>query len=181
MLSDPCRECGLHAGRNNLVLYRGSPSARLMFIGEAPGRQEDLAGRPFVGDAGRLLDRMLAYLQLDPASQVYVCNVLKCRPPGNRDPLPEEVQACLPYLHAQIDLVRPELFVVLGRVAAAALGLLPRRAPLREVLGRWLEFRSRPAMVVYHPAYLLRNPTDKFRQAAFLDEIKGRLKGLWLL
>lgn len=180
MRAVPCRDCGLHATRTNLVLYRGNPLARIMLLGEAPGQQEDLTGQPFVGQAGKLLDRMLAYINLNPEQDVYITNILRCRPPQNRNPLLEEMEACLPYLQAQIDLVQPEVFVILGKVAAVALGLLPDKAPLKEVLGQWLHYQNRPAIVLYHPAYLLRNPYDKLRQAELLEMVATHLHNHWL-
>lgn len=180
MLAPPlCTDCKLHQSRKNIVLFRGSPSARLMFIGEGPGMNEDLTGKPFVGDAGQLLDRMLIYMSLTE-DNIYICNVVKCRPPGNRDPEPDEVEACLPYLQAQVELVQPELFVVMGKVAAVALGLLEKKDPLKKILGQWLTLYGRPALVIYHPAFLLRNAAKKHDQAVYLDMIVSHLQEQWL-
>ena len=132
-----------------------------MVIGEAPGAEEDRRGEPFVGRAGQLLDAMLRSIRLSRDSNVYIANILKSRPPGNRDPRPEEVAACLPYLMRQIELVRPKLLLALGRIAAQ--NLLSSDAPLARLRGRVHHFgeRNTPLVVTYHPAYLLRSPADK--------------------
>ena len=155
-----CVDCALHAKRNRTVFGVGGESADWMFVGEGPGADEDVQGEPFVGQAGKLLDNMLAAIKLDRAGKnVYICNVVKCRPPGNRNPEPEEALKCEPYLHRQIELVKPKLIVALGRVAA--LNLLAREASIASLRGRVLEYRGTPLIVTYHPAYLLRNLTDK--------------------
>ncbi|MCG5535850.1 uracil-DNA glycosylase [Ectothiorhodospira mobilis] len=149
----------LARSRNHTVFGTGDPGAQWMFIGEAPGAEEDQRGEPFVGRAGRLLDRMLAALGMDRGQGVYIANILKCRPPNNRDPRPEEAHACRPYLDRQIDLVRPRVLVALGRVAAQ--NLLDTAEPLGRLRGRILDYRGTPLVVTYHPAYLLRKPQDK--------------------
>ncbi|HUP95934.1 MAG TPA: uracil-DNA glycosylase [Burkholderiales bacterium] len=155
-----CVDCALHAKRNKTVFGVGGENADWMFVGEGPGADEDAQGEPFVGQAGKLLDNMLAAIKLDRTEKnVYICNVVKCRPPGNRNPEAEEALKCEPYLHRQIELVKPRLIVALGRVAA--LNLLAREASIASLRGRVLEYRGTPLIVTYHPAYLLRNLTDK--------------------
>jgi uracil-DNA glycosylase family 4 len=156
-----CTRCGLHAGRTQGVVGVGHPRADWMVIGEAPGAEEDRRGEPFVGRAGQLLDAMLRAIGLNRAENVYIANVLKSRPPNNRDPRPEEVAACLPYLRRQIELVRPRLLLAVGRIAAQ--NLLGTEESLSRLRGRVHRFGelNTPLIVTYHPAYLLRNPADK--------------------
>ncbi|MFP4079326.1 MAG: uracil-DNA glycosylase [Ectothiorhodospira sp.] len=155
-----CTLCtDLARSRSHTVFGTGDPGADWMFIGEAPGAEEDRRGEPFVGRAGRLLDRMLEALGMDRGQGVYIANILKCRPPENRDPRPEEARACRPYLDRQIALVRPRVLVALGRVAAQ--NLLDTQQPLGRLRGRVLDYRGIPLVVTYHPAYLLRKPQDK--------------------
>jgi len=156
-----CTRCSLHAGRTQGVLGVGNPQADWMVIGEAPGAEEDRRGEPFVGRAGQLLDAMLRAIGLNRAENVYIANVLKSRPPNNRDPRPEEVAACLPYLRRQIELVRPRLLLAVGRIAAQ--NLLATEESLSRLRGRVHRFGelNTPLVVTYHPAYLLRNPADK--------------------
>jgi DNA polymerase len=130
-----------------------------MFIGEGPGAEEDLQGEPFVGQAGKLLDNMLAAVDLKRGKNVYICNVVKCRPPGNRNPEPDEALKCEPFLQRQIELVKPRLIVALGRVAA--LNLLAREASIASLRRKVLQYKGTPLIVTYHPAYLLRNLADK--------------------
>ncbi|MEB3220677.1 MAG: uracil-DNA glycosylase [Candidatus Sericytochromatia bacterium] len=151
-----CQRCRLGATRTHAAVHRGNPTARLMLIGEGPGELEDRQGRPFVGPAGQLLDRILAAVDLDPARDVFICNVVKCRPPGNRVPEPDEVAACLPYLEEQIRLVDPAVFVFLGATALRA--CTGEARGITRLRGQWLTHRGRPAMAVFHPSYLLRNP-----------------------
>lgn len=153
-----CRKCGLAAGRSRLVFGAGNPGARLMIVGEAPGEEEDKRGEPFVGEAGRLLDSILAAIGFD-REEVYIANVLKCRPPHNRDPLPEETALCLPHLEGQIDRIRPRLILALGRFAAQS--LLSCADPLSRLRGAVHERAGVPVIVTYHPAALLRNPEWK--------------------
>lgn len=157
---DNCTACSLHTTRTNTVFADGSPDANWMFVGEAPGGEEDRQGIPFVGRAGQLLDAMLFALGLK-REQVCIANVLKCRPPGNRDPRGEEVQKCEPFLLRQIELVQPRVIVVLGRFAAHS--LLRTEAPIGKLRGRVCHYGDGniPLIVTYHPAYLLRNPADK--------------------
>ena len=148
-----CHLCPLGATRTNFVYGVGNPKADLMFIGEAPGAEEDLQGKPFVGRAGKLLDRILAAITLT-REEVYICNILKCRPPGNRDPLPEEMTKCFPYLREQVRLIHPKLICALGRIAAQA--LLQTTTPLGKLRLHWHEYEGVPLLVTYHPAALLR-------------------------
>jgi uracil-DNA glycosylase family 4 len=156
-----CTQCSLHAGRTQGVFGVGNPQADWMVIGEAPGAEEDRRGEPFVGRAGQLLDAMLRAIGLSRAQNVYIANVLKSRPPNNRDPRPEEVAACLPYLRRQIELVRPRLLLAVGRIAAQ--NLLATEESLSRLRGKVHRFGelNTPLVVTYHPAYLLRTPADK--------------------
>ena len=158
-----CPKCRLCQSRTQTVFGVGDPDARLMLIGEAPGAEEDARGDPFVGQAGRLLDAMLASIGVDRLHGVYIANVIKCRPPGNRNPQPDEVASCAPYLREQIALVQPAVLVLLGRFAAQT--LLRTTVPVGAHRGRVHRYqdgaRSVPAVVTFHPAYLLRNPVDK--------------------
>jgi uracil-DNA glycosylase family 4 len=153
-----CTRCALHKGRNKLVFADGSPTARLMFVGEGPGADEDAQGLPFVGRAGQLLNNMIAAMGLK-REEVYIANVVKCRPPGNRTPEPVEANTCSPFLFRQIDVVRPQVLVALG--ATAATYLLGMRQPLAGLRGRVHAFRGTQLIVTYHPAYLLRDPRQK--------------------
>lgn len=153
-----CTRCPLHAGRNQLVFADGDANARLLFVGEGPGADEDAQGLPFVGRAGQLLNNMISAMGLK-REQVYIANVVKCRPPQNRTPEPEEAHTCVPFLFRQIDVVRPEVIVALG--ATAATYLLGQRQPLAGLRGRVHSFRQTKLIVTYHPAYLLRDPRQK--------------------
>ena len=156
-----CTRCELHQTRKQGVFGVGDPNADWLIVGEAPGADEDRLGEPFVGQAGKLLDAMLAAIGLQRGRNVYIANVLKSRPPGNRDPKPEEVAACLPYLERQIELIRPKLIVALGRFAAQT--LLLTDTPISRLRGKLHEYHGVPLIVTYHPAYLLRTPADKAR------------------
>ncbi len=159
-----CRRCELGRTRTNLVFGVGNESADVMFIGEGPGEQEDLKGEPFVGPAGQLLDTMLKIIDLDRA-KVYIANIVKCRPPRNRDPLPDEQAACIGWLQRQIDLVRPRIIVFLGRIAAQA--FIKPDFRITQEHGRWFDVMGRPAMAMYHPSALLRDPSK--RPETFVD------------
>ena len=156
-----CKRCPLHATRTQGVFGVGPVRSDWLVIGEAPGAEEDRRGEPFVGAAGQLLDAMLRAIGLDRRSNVYIANILKSRPPGNRDPKPEEVAACLPYLVRQIDLLRPKIMLAVGRIAAQ--NLLATDTPLGRLRGQVHRFGelNTPLVVTYHPAYLLRTPADK--------------------
>lgn len=157
MIAD-CRKCRLCEGRTNTVPGEGDPRARLMCVGEGPGETEDQTGRPFVGRAGELLTQILTAIDL-PRESVYIANIVKCRPPQNRKPLPDEAAACLPYLHRQVALIRPRVLLALGSTAAE--WLLGVRKSLGELRGRVHRYGPIPLIVTYHPAALLRNPNWK--------------------
>ena len=156
-----CQNCGLAQTRTQTVFSRGSTQAKWMIIGEAPGEQEDKQGLPFVGPAGKLLDAMLHAVGLDREQDVLIANILKCRPPGNRNPQPAEIAACFSYLEAQIDCVKPAIIIALGRFAAQT--LLDTDSAISRLRGRVHRWRDIPLVVSYHPAYLLRNLPDKAR------------------
>ena len=167
-----CRRCGLCETRTNVVFGMGSPTAEVMFIGEGPGENEDLQGEPFVGRGGQLLDKMLAAVDLDRKTNVYIANIVKCRPPKNRDPLPEEQEACIGWLRNQVALIRPKIIVCLGRIAAMRI-IKPDMKITREH-GQFFEKNGTLMMATLHPAALLRNPNQK--PAAFEDFLKLREK-----
>ena len=156
---DACNACGLCKTRNRSVPGIGDARAEWMFIGEAPGAEEDARGEPFVGQAGRLLDNMLAAIGMSRQKNVYIANVLKCRPPGNRTPEPQEAAACRPYLERQIELIGPRLLIALGKSAASL--LLGTDASIASLRGRVHHYQGRPLIVTYHPAYLLRSLPEK--------------------
>jgi uracil-DNA glycosylase len=151
-----CHKCPLAAGRTHVVFGRGSPTARLVVVGEAPGGEEDRTGLPFVGPAGKLLDLLLLAAGFH-RDDVYICNVLKCRPPNNRDPRPEEVAQCAPYLHGQLEAIAPGAILAVGRFSAQTLA--DSDAPIGRLRGMVHSFRGVPVVATYHPAYLLRTPT----------------------
>jgi len=153
-----CRKCPLGEMRTNAVFGSGSMNARLMFVGEAPGHEEDAQGLPFVGEAGMLLTKIIEAMGLK-REDVYICNILKCRPPHNRNPLPEEISACMDYLYSQIELIKPKIICGLGKFASQT--LLKTEMPIGKLRGAWREYRGIKFMPTYHPAYLLRNPGDK--------------------
>ena len=159
-----CQKCPLGSTRTNFVFGVGNPQADIVFVGEAPGQQEDLKGEPFVGRAGKLLDKILAAVSLT-RNDIYICNVLKCRPPENRDPLPSEVDQCEPYLKAQLALINPKLIVALGRVAACT--ILKTKEPLKNLRNQTFKYEGIDLVVTYHPAALLRN--SNFKQPTWED------------
>ncbi len=162
-----CTRCPLHEGRRNIVFGDGNPEADLMFVGEGPGQNEDRQGLPFVGRAGELLTKMIeAGLEI-PRSEVYICNIVKCRPPGNRNPLPNEVATCREFLDGQIDAVRPEVIVALGKPASSL--LLGRDIAITRERGRWNEYRGIPVMPTFHPAFILRQYTAENRRLVWED------------
>jgi uracil-DNA glycosylase len=161
-----CQACGLCQSRRNTVFGVGDQQADWLIIGEAPGENEDLQGEPFVGQAGKLLDNMLRALGLDRQRGVYIANVLKCRPPGNRNPEPEEVARCEPYLRRQVELLKPKIILAMGRFAVQA--LLQTTEPIGRLRGRMHRYGDVPLVVTYHPAYLLRNLPDKAKAWADL-------------
>jgi len=173
LAASTCRRCGLCETRSRAVFASGDPRARLMLVGEAPGAEEDRQGLPFVGPAGELLNKILEAIGLR-RDEVYVANVVKCRPPGNREPQPDEVAACRYYLDSQIDLVRPALLVALGRVAGQS--LLGRDSSLARMRGDWHEVRGIPLRVTYHPAALLRNAAYKRPTWEDMQLVRDRLR-----
>lgn len=162
-----CTRCGLCEGRHSIVFGDGNPDAELMFIGEGPGEQEDQRGLPFVGRAGELLTQMIEKGMGIPRSEVYICNIVKCRPPRNRNPLPPEVAACRPYLDGQIRAVAPKVIITLGKPAAAL--LLDREVAITRLRGTWQEYQGIPLMPTLHPAYVLRQYTPENRRAVWQD------------
>ena len=166
-----CRNCVLCKIRNNTVFGEGDPHAKLMFIGEAPGRDEDIQGRPFVGKAGMLLDKMISAMQFS-REEVYIANIVKCRPPDNRAPAPEEVQCCIGYLKRQIELIQPEVIVLLGAVAVKY--LLNVTSGISRLRGRWLSYENIPVMATFHPAFLLRQESAKRETWNDLQQVMAR-------
>ena len=160
-----CQECSLGAKRNNFVFGVGDPNAELMLIGDAPRKEEDLEGEPFVGRAGKLLNKILAAINKNRLEGVYLANILKCRPPGNRDPLSSEVDKCEPYLLKQIELIKPKLIMALGKVSAKT--LLKNEIPMDKMRGTVYNYYGTPLKVTYHPDSLIRNPD--FRKSAWED------------
>jgi len=169
-----CKKCKLCEHRRSVVFGEGHPTPPVLFVGEAPGAVEDQTGRPFVGPAGQLLDRILQGAMGLPRSAVFIANVNKCRPPGNRDPEPDEVAACLPYLREQVRLLQPKVIVALGRVAAH--NLLGTQEPMRALRGRNLAYEGIPVVVTWHPAFLLRDPSHKAETWADIRRV-NRLLG----
>jgi uracil-DNA glycosylase len=169
-----CRACGLCEGRTRVVFGTGAANADLMFVGEGPGANEDRQGVPFVGAAGQLLDKIIKAIGMS-RDEVYIANVVKCRPPGNRDPLPEEVASCLPYLERQIALVRPKTLVALGRIAAQS--LLGNELSIARLRGQWHSFAGVPLRVTYHPAALLYNEALKRPTWEDMQQVRDRLAG----
>jgi DNA polymerase len=167
-----CTRCKLHKGRHKIVFGDGSAKAQLVFVGEGPGADEDAQGLPFVGRAGKLLTQMIEAMGLQ-RKDVYICNVVKCRPPENRAPEPDEVATCSPYLLRQIDVVQPKVIVCLGAVAAKT--LLQTNRGITQFRGQWLEWRGRKLMATYHPAYLLRNPNAKGEVWKDLQKVMAEL------
>lgn len=169
-----CNRCHLHKERQNIVFGVGNPEADLMFIGEGPGHDEDVQGIPFVGRAGQLLTKMIEAMGFS-RKDVYIANVVKCRPPNNRNPLPDEMEACLPFLKQQLIIVKPKMIVCLGKVAAHV--LLETQIPISKLRGTFKEFESITVMPTFHPAYLLRNPAMKRFAWDDLKKVMAVLKG----
>jgi DNA polymerase len=166
-----CRRCHLADKRTHVVFGEGDPQAKLMFVGEAPGMDEDISGRPFVGKAGQLLDKMINAMQFS-REEVYIANVVKCRPVGNRSPAPDEISKCIGCLHRQIELIRPEVIVVLGAVAAKA--LLATEDGISRMRGKWCSFENIPVMPTFHPAFLLRQESAKKEAWQDLQQVMAR-------
>jgi uracil-DNA glycosylase len=171
-----CVDCKLHEQRNRTVFGVGDPNAEWLFVGEGPGADEDQQGEPFVGQAGRLLDNMLAAIKLKRGENVYIANVVKCRPPGNRNPASDESGQCEPYLERQIELIRPRLIVALGKTAAV--NLIGRDASIASLRGKVHDYMGIPLIVTYHPAYLLRTLPDKAKAWADLCFAVATMQGL---
>jgi len=169
-----CTRCKLHKTRTNIVFGVGNPGARLMFVGEAPGEDEDLQGFPFVGKAGQLLTKMIEAMGLR-RDDVYICNTVKCRPPNNRNPEPDELLACEPFLKGQLGAVKPEAIVTLGKFAAQS--LLRESTPITRLRGQWRVYEGIPVMPTFHPAYLLRSSAEKGK---VWDDLKNVMKKLGL-
>ncbi len=167
-----CQRCALGATRTNLVFGTGNPNADLMFVGEAPGEQEDLSGIPFVGRGGQLLDKFLYAVDIE-RKDVYIANILKCRPPKNRDPLPEEEEACIDYLREQVRLIQPKVIVCLGRIAA--MKLIKPDFKITQEHGQWFEKNGYLMTAVFHPAALLRDPRKKEAMLEDMKRIKEKL------
>lgn len=162
----PCTRCELSEKRQHVVFGEGNPEARVVFVGEGPGADEDRTGRPFVGRAGELLTKMIEALEWQ-REDVFICNVVKCRPPGNRDPKPEEIATCHPFLQRQLEIIRPRVIVTLGKPATST--LLGRPVAITRLRGTWQEWNGIPLMPTFHPAYLLRQYTTQNRQAVWDD------------
>jgi uracil-DNA glycosylase family 4 len=162
-----CTRCPLSAGRSTIVFGDGNPDADILFVGEGPGAEEDKRGLPFVGRAGELLTRMIERGMGIPRSQVYICNIVKCRPPQNREPMPNEIAACRPFLDAQMDAVAPKVIVSLGRPATGL--LLGRDVSITRVRGVWHDYRGTPVMPTFHPAFVLRQYTEENRRLVWQD------------
>jgi len=167
-----CTKCRLAGGRTNVVFGVGNPSADLMFIGEAPGRDEDLKGEPFVGRAGQLLTDIIKAMKLS-REQVYIANVIKCRPPENRNPEPDELDACRPFIRRQVELIQPKVIVTLGKFGLQS--LLQKSYPISAVRGQWLDYDGIKLMPTYHPAYLLRTPAAKKDVWADMKKVMAEL------
>jgi DNA polymerase len=166
-----CKRCKLCNGRTQIVFGVGNPKAELVFVGEGPGADEDAQGVPFVGKAGQLLTKMIEAMQFR-RDEVYICNVVKCRPPNNRNPEPEEIEACEPFLKAQLAAIRPQVIVALGKFAAQT--LLRDSTPITRLRGQWRVYQGIPLMPTFHPAYLLRSPEEKGKAWADLQEVMKR-------
>jgi DNA polymerase len=170
-----CTRCKLHKTRTNIVFGVGNPAAELVFIGEAPGANEDLQGEPFVGDAGQLLTRMIVAMGFQ-REDVYIANILKCRPPGNRNPEPDEIESCEPFLKKQLASLQPKVIVALGKFAAQWLTGKPDAA-ISALRGKWHRYQGIPVMPTYHPAYLLRTPSAKRVVWEDLQQVMAELHG----
>jgi len=168
-----CRRCRLCEQRHTVVFGVGNPHARVMFVGEGPGAEEDARGEPFVGRAGQLLTDIITKGMGLRRSETYIANIVKCRPPGNREPLPDEVDTCLPFLEAQIQAIHPEVIVGLGKTAVQA--LLGSPVQITKVRGQWTNFRGIPLLPTFHPSYLLRNPAAKKDVWADIQQVMSRL------
>ncbi|MDP2981098.1 MAG: uracil-DNA glycosylase [Candidatus Omnitrophota bacterium] len=170
-----CQKCPLGKMRKNIVFGSVNINGKLMFVGEAPGHEEDIQGMPFVGEAGALLTKIIEAMAIK-RDDVYICNILKCRPPQNRNPLPAEISTCIDYLYSQIDAIKPRVICGLGKFASQA--LLNTETPISKLRGNWHEYRGMKFMPTYHPAYLLRNPGDKKLVWEDMKKIMNEIKKL---
>lgn len=168
-----CRKCRLSNGRKNIVFGEGNQNAKIMFIGEGPGREEDIQARPFVGDAGKLLTSLISKMGFK-REDVYIGNVVKCRPPSNRDPEEDEMAACSPFLEKQIEIIKPEVIIALGRISSHF--LTRSKIPIGKLRGRFYDYKGIPVMPTFHPAYLLRNPKDKWLTWDDAQKVLEKLK-----
>ncbi|MEW6162550.1 MAG: uracil-DNA glycosylase [Nitrospirota bacterium] len=169
-----CKRCRLSEERTNIVFGEGNPDARLMFIGEAPGREEDLQARPFVGDAGMLLTRLIEKMGFK-REDVYIANIVKCRPPMNRDPEKNEIESCRKFVERQIEIINPEVIISLGRISAQTL-IGNSGLKMTTIRGNFFDYKGIPLMPTFHPAYLLRNPKDKWLTWSDAKKVLDRLK-----
>jgi uracil-DNA glycosylase family 4 len=169
-----CRRCKLAAGRKNIVFGEGNPDARLMFVGEGPGREEDLQARPFVGDAGMLLTRLIEKMGFK-REEVYIANIVKCRPPMNRDPERDEIESCRGFVERQIEIISPTVIITLGRISSQTL-LGNATLKMTAVRGHFFDYRGIPLMPTFHPAYLLRNPKDKWLTWSDVQMVLDKLR-----
>lgn len=167
-----CQRCKLSRQRKNIVFGEGNPDTTIMFIGEAPGSEEDIQGRPFVGEAGQLLTRLINKMGFK-REDVYIANIVKCRPPFNRDPEEDEINSCFPFLKRQIEIVSPDIIVSLGRISAWT--ILKTKIPITKLRGKFYEYEGIPVMPTFHPAYLLRNPKDKWLVWSDMQQVLHRL------
>jgi DNA polymerase len=176
-----CVRCKLSKGRINIVFGEGNSDAKIMFIGEGPGREEDIQGRPFVGDAGMLLTKLIEKMSIGELNlkrkDVYIANIVKCRPPMNRDPEEDEVASCRGFIERQIEIIHPRVIITLGRIALQTL-LNRQDLKITAVRGNFFEYKGIPVMPTFHPAYLLRNPRDKWLTWSDVQKVMERLKGL---
>ncbi len=170
-----CQRCRLSNGRKNIVFGEGSVDADIMFVGEGPGRDEDIQARPFVGTAGKLLTNLIVKLGIK-RDEVYIANIVKCRPPGNRNPEEDEISTCIPFVARQIEIIQPRVIVCLGRIAAQA--LLKTGKPISRLRGDFLDFNGIAVMPTFHPAYLLRNPKDKWLTWEDMQKVLEKLKNI---
>ncbi|HDH11484.1 MAG TPA: uracil-DNA glycosylase [Nitrospirae bacterium] len=168
-----CHRCKLSENRKNIVFGEGNPDAELMFIGEGPGRDEDIQARPFVGNAGKLLAKMILKMGFKQ-EDVYIANIVKCRPPFNREPGEDEITTCLPYVEKQIEIINPKVIVSLGKIAAQS--LLRSKVPISKLRGSFHDFQNIPVMPTFHPAYLLRNPKEKWLTWDDMQKVLEKLK-----
>lgn len=168
-----CQRCKLSKGRTHIVFGEGSVDAEIMFIGEGPGREEDIQARPFVGDAGQLLTKLIEKMGFK-RKDVYIANIVKCRPPMNRDPEEDEIQACMPFIKRQAEIISPKIIISLGRISAQT--LTGTKIPISKLRGRFYDYSGIPLMPTFHPAYLLRNPKDKWLVWEDVQKALQRLK-----